>query len=150
MASSKTSSPLWNQFVKSEVLPRAREDFRLPPELYAFRLEQIGIDIPPAELAAKAHLAFAEIQGQMQALAPEVARERKLPSTDYRDVIKALKKEQLVGPAILTHYQDRLKQIEEIISVKQILSLPARAARIRIATEAESAATPRPICIHPG
>lgn len=134
----------WNQFVKSEVLPRARTDFRLPPELYAFRLEQIGIDIPPAELAAKAHRAFAEIQGQMQAVAPDVARDHKLTSSDYRDVIKALKKEQLVGPAILAHYQDRLGQIEEIIKVKQIVSLPARAARIRIATEAESAATPAP------
>ena len=59
-------------------------------------------------------------------------------------MIKALKKEQLVGPAILTHYQCRLKQIEEIIREKQILSLPARPARIRIATEAESAATPAP------
>ncbi len=127
----------WNQFVKSEVLPRARADFRLPPELYAFRLEQIGIDIPPAELAAKAHLAFDEIRGQMQSVALQVAGDQKLPSADYRDVIKALKKEQLVGAAILTHYEARLKQIEAIIRDKQILSLPGRAARIRIATEAE-------------
>ena len=134
----------WNQFVKSEVLARAREDFRLPLELYAFRLEQIGIDIPPAELAAKAHQAFAEIQGQMQTVALQVAGDRKLTSADYRNVIKALKKEQLVGPAVLTHYQGRLKQIEEIIRDRQILSLPARAARIRIATEAESAAIPAP------
>ena len=134
----------WNAFVKSEVLPRARQDFRLPAELYVFRLEQIGIDIPPAELAAKAHLAFTEIQGQMQAVAAQVARDKGLPSSDYRDVIKALKKEQLVGEAILTHYQARLKQIEEIVRDKRILSLPARSARIRIATEAESAATPAP------
>jgi hypothetical protein len=140
----KDQLAVWGQFVKSEVLPRARVDFRLPPELYAFQLEQIGIDIPPAELAAKAHLAFVEIQGQMQSVAAQVAADRKLTSADYRDVIKALKKEQLVGPAILTHYQSRLAQIEEIIRDKQILSLPARAARIRIATEAESAATPAP------
>ena len=67
-----------------------------------------------------------------------------LPSSDYRDVIKALKKEQLVGDAILAHYQARLKQIEQIIRDKQILTLPERPARIRIATEAESAATPAP------
>ena len=40
----------WDEFVKSELLPTARDDFRMPPELYAFALEQIGIDIPPAEL----------------------------------------------------------------------------------------------------
>jgi hypothetical protein len=134
----------WNLFVKSEILPKARQDFRLPPALYAFRLEQIGIDIPPAELAAKAHLAYAEIQGQMQTVAAQVAKDHALSATDYRDVIKALKKEQLVGDAILTHYQARLKQIEEIIRDKQILTLPTRSARIRIATEAESAATPAP------
>jgi uncharacterized protein (DUF885 family) len=134
----------WNAFVKAEVLPRARQDFRLPPELYAFKLEQIGIDIPPAELAAKAHLAFNEIQGQMRAVAAQVARDKGRPVSDYRAVIKALKKDQLVGDAILTHYQARLKQIEEIIRDRQILTLPGRPARIRIATEAESAATPAP------
>jgi hypothetical protein len=134
----------WNTFVKSEVLPKAREDFRLPPELYALALEQIGIDIPPADLAAKAHLAFTEIQSQMQTVAAQVAKDKGLPASDYRDVIKALKKEQLVGEGILAHYQARLKQIEEIIRQKQILTLPTRAARIRMATEAESAATPAP------
>ena len=134
----------WDEFVKSEVLPRSRQDFRLPPELYAFQLEQIGIDIPPAELAAKAHAAFTEIQAQMQVVAAQVASDKGLPSSDYRDVIKALKKEQLVGDAILTHYQSRLKQIEEIIRDKQILTLPGRPARIRIATEAESTAIPAP------
>lgn len=134
----------WDRFVKDELLPAAREDFRMAPELYALNLEQIGIDIPPAELAARAHRAFAEIQGQMQATAAQVAREKGLPSSDYRDVIRALKKDQLVGEAILAHYKDRLKQIEGIIREHRILTLPDRAARIRIATEAESAATPAP------
>jgi hypothetical protein len=134
----------WREFVKSELLPRARDDFRMPPELYAFALEQIGIDIPPAELSAKAHQAFTEIQSQMQVVAAQVAKDHSLPSSDYRDVIKALKKDQLVGDAILTHYQARLKQIEQIIRDKQILRLPDRAARIRIATEAESTAIPAP------
>ena len=134
----------WDEFVKSEVLPRSRDDFRMPPELYAFSLEQVGIDIPPQGLAAKAHLAYSEIQGQMQEVAAVVARERKLPSADYRDVIRALKQEQLIGPAILSHYKGRLKEIEAIIRDKQIISLPEREARVRIATEAESAATPAP------
>ncbi len=134
----------WDEFVKSELLPTARDDFRMPPELYAFALEQIGIDIPPADLSAQAHKAFTEIQGQMQQVAAQVAREKGLPSADYRDVIRALKKDQLIGDAILAHYKARLKQIEEIIRDKQILSLPDRDARIRIATEAESTAIPAP------
>ena len=42
----------------------------------------------------------------MQEVAAQVARDKGLPSSDYRDVIKALKKDQLVGDAILTHYQE--------------------------------------------
>ena len=134
----------WDKFVASELLPRSRDDFRMPPELYAFSLEQIGIDIPPTELAAKAHLAFSEIQGQMQQVAAVVAREKGLPSADYRDVIRALKKDQLVGAAILAHYNARLKEIETIIRDQSIVTLPDREAQVRTATEAESARTPAP------
>ena len=42
-------------------------------------------------------------------------KQRHLPSSDYRDVIRELKKQQLVGDAILPFYEDRLKQIEKII-----------------------------------
>jgi hypothetical protein len=51
----------------------------------------------------------------MKPIAAEIAKQRKLPSSDYRDVIRELKKQQLVGDAILLLYQNRLKQIEEII-----------------------------------
>jgi uncharacterized protein (DUF885 family) len=134
----------WNEFIKSELLPKSREDFRMPGELYAFTLEQIGIDIPPAELAAKARLAFTEIQAQMQQVAALVAREKGLPASDYRDVIRTLKKDQLVGTEILTHYNARLKEIEAIIRAQALVSLPERATRVRIATEAESTAIPAP------
>jgi hypothetical protein len=134
----------WDAFVRSEVLPAAREDFRMPPVLYALALEQVGIDIPPAELASMAHRAFTEIQARMGEIASQVAREKGLPSSDYREVIKALKKDQLVGDAILEHYQNRLKQVEAIIGERAILTLPARPARIRLATAAESAMIPAP------
>ena len=80
----------------------------------------------------------------MHEVAGQVAKDKGLPSSDYRDVIRALKKDQLFGDSILALYKNRLKEIEQIIRDKQILSLPAREARIRIATEAESTATPAP------
>ena len=55
----------YHEFVQaSTVLPRARDDFRLPPELYAFNLEQFGVDIPPAELARRAHEALRRDPGR--------------------------------------------------------------------------------------
>jgi len=135
----------YENFVRKEILPRARQDFRLPPEMYAFDLESnYGMDIPPAELAAMAHKAFTEIQGQMQTVAAQVAKEKGYKVTDYRDVIHELKKDQLVGDAILPHYQQRLKDIEAIIRREHLVTLPERAARIRLASDAETAAQPAP------
>lgn len=134
----------YQQFVRSEVLPRARTDFRLPAPLYAMSLEQYGVDIPPAQLAEMAHAAFRDLQQQMQPIAAQVAKSKGWADTDYRAVIRSLKKEQLVGEAILPHYQARLKQIEDIIREHRLVTLPDRPARIRLASAAESAATPAP------
>jgi hypothetical protein len=134
----------YESFVRKELLPRARTDFRLPAEVYAFRLDQVGVALPPARLAQEAHQAFDEIQRQMQELAPKVARQKGIQATDYRDVIRALKKDQITGPAILPHYQARLGQLEAIIRDHRLVTLPTRAARIRLASEAESASIPAP------
>ena len=134
----------YNDFVRKQVLPRARTGFRLPPEVYAHNLDELGIRIPPAELAAMAHGAFTELQNHMQTIAAQIARQRGFASSDYRDVIRELKKQQLVGDAILPHYQQRLKDIEEIVRREQLVTLPSRAARIRLASAAESAGTPAP------
>ena len=134
----------YQQFVREEVLPKARTDFRLPVDLYALALEQVGVTRQPEPLAAMARQAFAEIQGEMQRLAPAIAKARSLKTTDYRDVIRALKQEQLVGEAILPHYRQRLAEIEAIIKRERLVTLPEREARIRIATDAEAAQSPAP------
>src|ERR1700691_6437138 len=80
----------------------------------------------------------------MKTIAFQIAQQHNWPSRDYRDVIRELKKQQLVGDAILPFYEERLKQIEKIIVEQQIVSLPERPARIRIATAAETAQQPAP------
>ena len=134
----------YEAFVRAEIMPRTRADFRLPPALYAHQLEQYGIDIPPQELAAMGRQGFQEIQAEMQVIAAQVAGQRGWEDTDYRAVIRNLKKEQLVGEAILPHYRERLAEIEDIIRRERLVSLPARPVRIRLGTEAESAQQPAP------
>ena len=143
-ATLKSQLTEYDAWTRANVLPKARTDFRLPPEQYALDMEGYGIDIPPAQLAAMAHRAFIEFQGEMTSVAEQIARERHLPSSDYRDVIRELKKQQLVGDSILPFYENRLKQIEQIVVDKQIVSLPDRPARIRIASAAETAQQPAP------
>ncbi|MBV9036766.1 MAG: DUF885 domain-containing protein, partial [Acidobacteriaceae bacterium] len=134
----------YNAWVRSTVLPKARTDFRLPPEQYALAFESFGIDIPPDQMATMAHQAFIEIQENMKKVAAQVAAERHLPSSDYRDVIRELKKQQITGDAILPFYKKRLGEIEGIIKARELVTLPSRPARIRIATPAETAQQPAP------
>jgi Bacterial protein of unknown function (DUF885) len=134
----------YDAFVRSDILPRTRADYRMAPELYAFSLRQFGVDIPPEQLADRARTSFMEIRNEMRTLAPLLARDKGLASTDYRDVLRELKKQQIVGDAILPHYQKRMHELEEIIRRERVVTLPSREARIRLASAAESAATPAP------
>lgn len=134
----------YDAFVRAEILPRARKDFRLQPALYAFSLRQYGVDVAPDDLASRARVAFEEIRNEMGTLAPLVAKEKGFTATDYRDVIRELKKQQITGDAILPLYQKRMRELEEIIRREGILTLPVRDARIRLASEAVSAAIPAP------
>jgi uncharacterized protein (DUF885 family) len=137
------------QFVSTELLPKARNDYRLPPELYAYHLENYGVDITPEQLAERAHKAFAEYQGEMQTVAARIAKARNLPSSDYRDVIRELKKNQIADADVLPFYQHRLTEVEEIIRAQHLLTLPSRPARIRIGTPAENAQQPAPHMVPP-
>jgi len=140
----RTQFAAYERAVRAEILPRTRTDFKLPAELYAINLTQYGVDVPPEELAPMAHKAFDEIQKEMQAIAGEIARDQKSLDSDYRAIIRNLKKQQLVGDAILPHYQRRLAELEEIIRNRNLVTLPDRPARIRIASAAESAQQPAP------
>ncbi len=140
----KQQAAAYDEFVKTQILPKARTDFRMPPEEYAFQLQNVGVDIPPAKLTAMAHASFTDIQKQMDAIAAQVAKEKGYSVTGYRDVIRELKKDQITGEAILPHFQGRLKDLENIIREHRLVTLPSRPARIRIASDAETAQQPAP------
>lgn len=139
----------YQQFVRKEVLPRTRADFRLPPALYKQNLENVGVDYPIDRLQQLAHQSFLEIQAEMKPLAAKIAQERHLPSSDYRDVIKALKKDQLNADDIMPLYHQRLTEIENIIRREHLVTLPNRAAIIRLASAAETAQQPAPHMVPP-
>ena len=134
----------YDAWVKTTVLPHARTDFRLPPAVYANNLKQVGLDISPQELIRKAELEFMETQAQMQMMAPDVAKAEGIDATDYRGVIKGLKKQQLDRDSIEPYYHQVIGKIEDIIRQQGIVSLPNRQMIMRLASEAESAQEPAP------
>jgi hypothetical protein len=134
----------YDEWTGKEILPRSRADNRLPPAIYADNLKQFGNTVPPDELIRRALLSFAEIRNEMRVLAPLVAKQKGYKSGDYRDVIRELKKQQLVGKAILPFYQKRLATIEDILRREHEITVPQRKAVIRLASEAETAQLPAP------
>src|SRR6185312_16286460 len=148
-AAIKTQLEDYDSWVKATVLPKARTDFKLPPEEYKLALEGYGIDITPAEMAKIAHAAFTDIQNQMKPIAEQVAKKYNLPPSDYRDVIKFLKKDQIIGDSIMPVYRRHLTDIEAIIREHHLVTLPNRPAIIRLASEAETAQQPAPHMVPP-
>ncbi len=132
-------------WVEAEILPRARTDFRLPVDLYEDALKQWGVDAAPLDLIEQATKGYMDIRGEMQALAPLIAAQKGYDTSDYREVIRLLKRDGAIdGDKLLDHYNAVLADIEEIILREKIISLPQRNAGIRIASAAETAAQPAP------
>ena len=133
----------YNDWVRAEVLPRARTDYRLPAALYQDALRNWGVDATPLELIEQATKGYMDIRNEMEALAPLVAAEKGYDTRDYRQVIALLKQDgALDGDELLEHYYDVLREIEAIIVRENLVTLPERDAGIRIATEAETAVQP--------
>ncbi|BAV06544.1 Uncharacterized conserved protein, DUF885 familyt [Filimonas lacunae] len=139
----------YDAFIRSKVLPKARADYKMPGEEYKMAMESFGVDIPVVELDSMAHTAFNDIQKQMQTIAEQVAQKYHLPGSDYRDVIRFLKKDQIIGDSILPLYERRLKEIEEIIRREKLVTLPEGPAFIKLATAAETAQSPAPHMVPP-
>jgi uncharacterized protein (DUF885 family) len=131
----------WQQRV---VLPRARSEVMLPPEVYAAQIRQRGVDMSPHEVMERAGAEWQEVRTELQQLAAEVARARGLASSKPKDVIAEIKKKQLAPDAMLGLYRERLKTIEGIIRREKIITLPDREMTIRASTPAEAAQTPAP------
>ena len=132
----------YDKWVRAEVLPRARDDYRLPAVLYEDALRNWGVYESPQQLIQTATQGYMDIRNEMDALAPLIAKQKGYDTSDYREVIRLLKKERIAGDELLDYYNARLKDLEKIIRDNRLVSLPDRDAGIRIASEAETAAQP--------
>lgn len=144
LAAMDTQFKEYAAWVRSTVLPKARTDTRLPPELYAYQLKQYGIDIDPAVLVQRAQLEFFETRAMMQQIAPLVAKAKGIDATDYRDVIRALKTGRIPNEQLETRYRTVIDTIDPIIEKNRIVDVPQRPMQMRLGSEAESAAQPAP------
>ena len=137
----------YGQWTRSTVLPKARSDARLPPELYAYSLKQFGIDVDPQLLIRRAQVEFMETRAAMAQLAPLVAQAKGLKVADPQDyvqVMRALKRDTIPNDQLEPRYRKVIDAIDPIIRKQQIVDVPQRPMVMRLGSEAESAAQPAP------
>lgn len=141
----QTQAQAYTAWLREQVLPVSRVDPRLPPELYAFQLQRVGIDITPQQLIQRAQLEFMETRAAMQQLAPLVAKQKGLKATlDYREVIRQLKRDTIPNDQLEARYREIIDAIDPIIRRERIVDVPQRPMVMRLGTPAESAAQPAP------
>jgi uncharacterized protein (DUF885 family) len=132
----------YNDWVRETILPNTRSDAALPRELYELQLKNYGVDDSPEALIKTGQVAFVNIRNEMMALAPLVAAQEGIDTNDYREVIRHLKQDQVHGDQLLVRYSEIMAELDVIIERENLLSLPDEPARLRMATEAETAQIP--------
>ncbi|WP_262690985.1 DUF885 domain-containing protein [Kordiimonas aestuarii] len=141
----KAQLTAYGEFVRGEIVPRARSEARLPRPLYENDLAKWGLEgVTPETLIQMASLGYASIKFEMEALAPLVAAEKGYAETDYKSVIRYLKEEGIPGDELEAYYAKTIADLEDIARKHAIISVPVRDAQIRIMDEAETAANPAP------
>ena len=132
----------YNNWVEETILPNTRESAALPRELYELQLKNYGVDDSPEALIKTGQVGFMNIRNEMMALAPLVARQMGYDTSNYREVIKLLKTEQVHGDQLMAKYREIMRELDVIIVREGLVSLPDEPARVRMATPAETAQQP--------
>ena len=134
----------YGEWTQEVVLPAARDEARLPEELYALNLRNVGIDMDPREAMSRARRGFYEIRAQMEALAPQIAEKNGWEETDMASVMARLKQQTIPNEEIEEFYRGVNRELEAKIRANDIVSLPDTELQMRVASAAESAAQPAP------
>ena len=134
----------YGEWTRTTVLPASRDTARLPEELYALNLRQVGIDQDPRGLMSEARRGFYELRAQMEALAPQIAQKYGWQETDMASVMARLKQMTVPDDKIEDFYREVNGKLEEEIRRNDIVSLPDSELQMRVASQAESAAQPAP------
>jgi uncharacterized protein (DUF885 family) len=133
-----------NDWVRIVVLPHARQTNRLPADIYADNLKAYGVEADPRDLMQRAMFAYLQTRDELDSLARIYAAQQGLESSNYRDVIRELKKHRVAGDQVLPVYKAHLAELEKVLRAQNIVTLPKRDAVIRLSTEAEAAQSPAP------
>ena len=133
----------YGAFIRREVLVRCRDDFRLPPELYAAQLRAYGVEGPGPELVSWGQMAFRELGRQVDLEAKRLARREGWQYDGVRHILRQLMERRVAADRILGHYRGRCHELAAL-SQRKGITPAGQHLRLRQAGKAESAIYPFP------
>lgn len=140
----------YDEFVRSNLLPRANKNYKKPKELYVNLLAKVGVNETPENLIKQAKKDYSEMYLKYKNLAKELAKKYKLTNDSPVAVAAYFRQNQITAPEDVKRlYEDVQKSVEEITKKHRLVSLPNESVRIRISGDAESKASPVPHMVPP-
>lgn len=128
-----------DQFLAQAVLPRAREEIRLPHDLYAHRLREQGISSTPQRLIADAMQDYATTYAVFRQRARDLAQKHDLKSKHPAAVIQFLKKNRFKDNEDLKHHFTAAdKRLTQIIREHSLVTVPTTPLQFRFQGPTES------------
>jgi uncharacterized protein (DUF885 family) len=135
----------YHSFLKDSILPKARTSYQLPLELYEHALVEAGIEDKAEELIKKGLEDYDKVYLEFRNLSNKIGKKLKLKSTDPKSVMERLKKDKITqAEDVKKLYANADKILAKIIQKNRLVTLPAKPLKIRLAGDAESAASPVP------
>lgn len=140
----------YNTFVKKNILPKARTDFRLPVSSYTYLLKARGFKTTPEKLISLGESGYKDLYKQFKLVAASLAKKHNLKDSNPVSVVKFFKSQQVIDSEdVEALYKDVSERLTSIITLNELVSLPSAPLKIRLAEEAESKAAPVPHLLPP-
>ena len=135
----------YDNFVKTDMLPKSRKTPNLPLDVYQLVLKDVGVDSEPEDMIELGKREYKIVYKDFEKLAKKVAKKHHLKSETPQAVIAFLKKKQVSSieeASVL--YNSASERLEDIIRKNDLVTLPNKKLIIRFAGDAESKANPVP------
>ena len=146
----KAQAAKYNNFVKMEILPKAKKTDRLPLEVYRWLLRSKFIGSNELSLIKTGRQKYAETKKQMAVLSEKIGAELGLKDRSPYSIIQALKTKQLTQASDVEkkfHEADVL--LSRVIEQRSLVTLPDSTLELRVSTPEESQLEPYPHLSYP-
>lgn len=136
----------YDGWVRTALRPLARTDHKLPKDLYALALYRIGHRSTPEEIQTAGRAEYEKSILEYRALASEIGKRYGLKDSSPRSVLAHFKKQTVeTDPVkIRARYVKADEELTAEIKRRDLMTLPVKPLRIRVASEAESRIQPVP------